>query len=60
MDTCLSTSYLKQPKSTTTTMARPTGLQYIMNGTWTHNIYIQKQTSKLEGVVGVVVSMSAT
>ena len=35
------------------------GLQYIMNGTWTHNIYIKRQASKREGVVSVVVSMSA-
>ena len=31
-----------------------------MDGTWTHNIYIKVQTSKLEGVASVVVSMSAS
>ena len=30
-----------------------------MDGTWTHNIYIKIQTSKPEGDVIVVVSMSA-
>ena len=36
------------------------GLQYIMDGTQTHNIYVKIQASKLDGVVSVVVSMSAS
>ena len=34
------------------------GLQYAVDGTWTQNIYIKRQTCKLEGIVSVVVSMS--
>ena len=34
------------------------GLQYAVDGTWTYDIYIKKKTSKLEGVVVVVVSMT--
>ena len=34
--------------------------QYIMDETLTHNIYCKIQTSKLEVVIGVVVSMSAS
>ena len=37
-----------------------TGFQYIMDGTLTHNIYIKIQTSKVRGVVSVVVSISAS
>ena len=36
------------------------GLQYAVDGTWTQNIYIKRQTCKLEGIVSVVVSMSAS
>ena len=36
------------------------GLQHFVNGTLTYSIYIKRQTSKLEGVVSVVVSMSAS
>ena len=36
------------------------GFQYIMDGTLTNHVYIKIQTSKLEGVVSVVVSMSAS
>ena len=31
-----------------------------MDETWTHNIYIKRQTSKFEGVVSEVVTMSAS
>ena len=36
------------------------GLQYAMNGSWTNNIYVKRQTSKREGIVSVVISMSAS
>ena len=31
-----------------------------MNGSWTNNIYIKRQTSKREAIVSVVISMSAS
>ena len=36
------------------------GLKYTMGGSWTHSTYINRQTLKLEGVVSVVVGMSAS
>lgn len=34
-------------------------LQYIVDGTWTPNIYIKRQTSKREFIASAVVGMSA-
>ena len=36
------------------------GLQYVVDGTWTHNIYIKRQIFEPEGVFSVVVGMSAS
>ena len=32
------------------------GLQYVVDKTWTHNIYIKRQISKLEGIVSAVLA----